>query len=592
MLLTGEVDAVAMARIIPPQIGPQSEAPPGEKLLFEKFQDSSKTSGWVVLHSLDVAEHRQKPSGELDFVITVPEMGVLCIEVKSHQHIRCEDGKWFFGKEQRPGESPFKQVRGAMYGLLEDFKEKNPDLGHVPFWPAVCFPFIHFNQDSVEWHSWQIIDAHRLQVAGVAEAVHNVLKNARRHLEEQASAPWFDSGSVSPTPGECRRMADALRPQFEFFESPASRARRRSEEIKEYTERQLVALDAMHAQDRVFFTGPAGTGKTFLALEAARRAAAQGEEVLFLCFNRLLGEWLDDQMRDLDRVDTGTLHSLMLQLTNESVEGDESPEFWNQRLPHEAASKMLRDEEPSDYDRLIVDEAQDILKETYLDVLELLVDGGLQYGKWVITGDFSNQSIYGGNYFEKEVQALTPKAFLSEIDAWAPILPLRRNCRNTPRVANAVEASADLDPGYSSVLRPDTGIDPQFYAYSDDKEQRKRLLQLLNRLYELSYRAEDIVLLSPCSSERSIASKIQKSPWGQRLQPYEGKEGGYVRYTSIHAFKGLESPVIVVTDVDSLADPEDRELFYIAGSRSQERLIVLVAKEARDNLLEIALPGS
>src|SRR5690606_12044860 len=101
------------------------------------------------------------------------------------------------------------------------------------------------------------------------------LYHARQYLGDNPSARWFRQDSARPTPAECRRIADVLRPNFEFFESPGSRARRREEEIRYFTEKQTRALDAMAWNPRVAFSGPAGVGKSLLAIEAARRARAQ-----------------------------------------------------------------------------------------------------------------------------------------------------------------------------------------------------------------------------------------------------------------------------------------------------------------------------
>jgi hypothetical protein len=43
---------------------------------------------------------------------------------------------------------------------------------------------------------------------------------------------------------------------------------------------------------------------------------------------------------------------------------------------------------------LVIDEAQDLLEDEYLDVLDLLVKGGLAGGRWAFFGDFERQAIY------------------------------------------------------------------------------------------------------------------------------------------------------------------------------------------------------
>ena len=56
---------------------------------------------------------------------------------------------------------------------------------------------------------------------------------------------------------------------------------------------QYTILDGLAKNPRMVIEGSAGTGKTLLAMECARRHAAQGRRVLFVCFNRLLADHLD-----------------------------------------------------------------------------------------------------------------------------------------------------------------------------------------------------------------------------------------------------------------------------------------------------------
>ncbi len=86
-----------------------------------------------------------------------------------------------------------------------------------------------------------------------------------------------------------------LRPDFEFYESPKARARRLDEEIRRFTEEQFAVLDQFARNPRVIVDGSAGTGKTLLAVEQARRSASAGRRVLLLCFNRALAKWLAEE---------------------------------------------------------------------------------------------------------------------------------------------------------------------------------------------------------------------------------------------------------------------------------------------------------
>src|SRR5262249_53967516 len=141
---------------------------------------------------------------------------------------------------------------------------------------------------------------------------------------------------------------------------------------------------------RVAFEGPAGTGKTMLAIETARRGGAAGRRVLLLCFNRLLGKWLEEEAAALKpEVTARTLHSHMLEAAGErpSSAGNDSY-FWETTLPRLALNRLV--EGIGDgylFDELVVDEAQDVLRDDYLDFLDLSLKGGLTSGRWRLFGD-------------------------------------------------------------------------------------------------------------------------------------------------------------------------------------------------------------
>jgi len=57
---------------------------------------------------------------------------------------------------------------------------------------------------------------------------------------------------------------------------------------------------------RAVILGVAGSGKTLIAAEKARRLAAQGFDVLFTCFNRPLAEFLAQTIGRTERVTVST----------------------------------------------------------------------------------------------------------------------------------------------------------------------------------------------------------------------------------------------------------------------------------------------
>jgi DNA helicase IV len=319
---------------------------------------------------------------------------------------------------------------------------------------------------------------------------------------------------------------------------------------------------------RVIFEGPAGTGKTLLALEAVRRGHAGGGKVLFLCFNRLLGKWLEGQTAPLSpRVRASTLHRQMLRVAGDSLPlGEPSNEFWQHTLPLRAIDALLSDNTVSEvYDELVLDEAQDCLTPQYLDFLDLSLQGGLAAGRWRFFGDFERQAIYGADISIEELRT-------SRLGS-PPIYSLRANCRNTPRVAELVHLLGGLAPPYDRILRPDDGVEPEINYYQNDAEQCAILEEILTRLYREGFQGSSISVLS-ARATAPCAESLRNEPWRDRLRNY-GSSPHHIGYCSIHAFKGLESPAIVVTDIEHIGDETSRALFYVAVTRAVQRLFIL-----------------
>lgn len=54
-----------------------------------------------------------------------------------------------------------------------------------------------------------------------------------------------------------------------------------------------------------------------------------------------------------------------------------------------------------------------------------------------------------------------------------------------------------------------------------------------------------------------------------------------MRYGTVHAFKGLDSPAVILTDIASFGSARDQTLFYVGASRARDELTVLMSQNAR-----------
>ncbi len=570
-----------MARMIPPEILDDCSST-GEREVFYHLRNGVGTDDWIVLHSLGVAQHDRQVEGEIDFLIMIPKLGVLCLEVKGCTSLHRSEGLWYYGTSKKGDtRGPFRQAAEAMYSLRSRLLTEHKDLGDTVFWSAVVFPFIPFEKDSPEWHSWQVIDRPKWKARPFPELVIGVLKNAREHLSSCETSDWFDPTSESPSPKVCEIIAQSLRGDFEAKESPAAARRRRSAEVIRFTEEQYTALDAMKSNKRVVFEGPAGTGKTVLALEAVKRSIGVGQKTLFLCFNRNLGNELQSKCKPMgSKVVADTLHGIMVRLVGEhKVPEKPTQEFWHYELPELATLKAMELDEDEAYDALIIDESQDILRKEFVDFLDAVLKGGLRSGKWMMFGDFENQAIYGGNSLEETLDVL---------QIAVPVYTLGINCRNTPGIAAAASKIGRLSPDYTRILRPDNGpkTHPTYKLYGSRYPQADHLIETLNELWKQGFRGDDIVILSPCRTANSIVPSVDVSPWKERIKPLNGTGDGHIPCCTIHAFKGLEASAVIVTDIEKISSASDKALLYVAATRAQDRLILLVSENLIDDLHE------
>ncbi len=558
-----------MARMLPAVIDPTCRSP-GERDLFLQLRDDPVTDGWTVLHSLDLAEHPRQVVGEADFVVIIPGKGILCLEVKACRTLRrdVDQGLWYYGSSATGDpRGPFRQAAGALHAIHDHLAKNGPELARIPIWSAVVFPYLNFAENSAEWQPWEVIDQPKLRLHSMGYLCMEVMDKARAHLAAKSS---FDPTRPVLDPAMCKFVERVLRPSFEVLEPPRNRLQREENEVYAYTAEQLACLDALSANPRVIFPGPAGTGKTVLAIESARREAKLGHRVLLVCFNRLLGQWMAEQVASQALITCQTLPAYMVHVSGVDVdETGKDQEFWNRTLPGLALEAMMKLEQ---FDALVVDEGQDLLKEANIDVLDLAVKGGLRSGRWRLFGDFAHQRIFAGDL---TIESFQEKYGLTGV----PRYELTINCRNTPRIAKRAEALGHLAPGYSKYLRPDDGVEPRFAYYGEPASERALLARVVAQLQDEGRTLEEIVILSARAAEKSIARELRDLP----TCGIEG-EPGKLRCGSVWTFKGMEAPVVIVTDVDSWHDTRTPDLLYTASTRARQELVVLVNKAVRAEL--------
>lgn len=584
-----------MARMIPPLVA--ADAPGGERQLFAKLRDDPRTREWLVLHSFDIRRHVARAEGEADMLIVVPGQGVLCVEVKGCGVVR-EAGLWKYSYDPPTTSTvgPFRQASQAGHSIRQYLAHKDPSLGSLLFHSAVLFTEVDFTERSLEWEPWQIIGRSDFLRQPISTTVTRVLEAAHSQCRSRKSVPRWYGDHSRPTIRQLESILRLLRPDFEYVASGRNNVELAEAAVRRFTEEQFEALDHLEDNPRVVFKGPAGTGKTFLAIEAARRAVRDGKSVALLCFNSLLAGWLkreteliaeEAKARSLS-FHVGSLSGLMRSIAKIDVPPAPDSDFWEIELPMRAVDVLLTDrrEIPS-FDLLLVDEAQDLLSDAYLDVMELLSNGGLASGHWAMFGDFERQAIYAD-----DGAALGLERLRGRTADGVSTYRLRINCRNATRIAEAVTITSGLSPGYSRVLNEAESADVEPVFYRSASHQVELLLSTIARLLK-SFVPAEIVVLSMRADASSCVARLAREQAGWHFASYreEPAEGVSIRYASVHAFKGLEAPAIVLTDIEGIGDEQAKALLYVGMSRARVALHVLMNERLRSSYDEMLTAG-
>ncbi|MEH6463890.1 MAG: ATP-binding domain-containing protein [Shewanella psychromarinicola] len=549
--------------IMIPRVYDQSTPSPGEKNFFERISNDNKTTDWVILHSLNIAHHKTNIMGEIDFLVIIPKVGVLAVEIKAHRYISVDCGKWYMGRNDQHGtvRSPFVQVNQSMFSLKDYIRENYSPLQNIPIFPLVIFTHTEFSFKSIEWNSNQYVSCKEYRSQPISEVLLKRFKKIKKEYLTKSSTKWLQSNQERPNKKEVEKLVELLRPSLESPSEAVSLGDEINIDLVKFTAEQFGALDMMEDNSRLIFNGAAGTGKTFIAIESAIRAATKGYKVLFVCMNKLLSEMLRLAI-DNENIKVTTLHALMRKYDPSPAE--DTSQYWETDLPQVCYLNMLEQIKEDDFfDLLIMDEAQDIIgNELWLDCLDLLLTDGLSNGKWHIFGDLSYQSIYNHNMSKLDLLNNIKNRNVNN-----SIVTLRKNCRNVETSARLSMTLANIRSPYQSYLRNNKSIiNSKIRVFVSEEEQLNILISIINKCFDAGFIESDIIILSKVAESKCISFKYQDK---LSAKPYKSDVKG-LRFTSIHKFKGLEAPIIILTDFDEIESDNSKTLLFTGASRATD----------------------
>ncbi len=571
-----------MATMIPPAYS-DSTSSNAERKVFNWLQKDSGTSDWTVFHSLNLSVQTSRRYGEIDFVLLIPGLGIVCLEVKGGG-IRCDNGVWSSTGADRVihelKRSPFAQARANMFSLRERMSEhfgRTHALCSVPIGFIAVYPDCKCPPESPEFTRAEVIDCDDL-----GEPISkSIFRYAKAKLTFPNGGAGFKQGPLF------KELRTFLRPDFDRAIARSATIGNSEGKIIEFTTEQLERLEELEANPRCLFEGAAGTGKTLLALHLAKERAAEGKRVLFICFNRLLGRWLTKEAGVTPRLRAGSFLSTLRKLVLLS-------EFENQYLDKEQSipgnelsglvceyGRLAILEFEEQFDVLVVDEIQDLSSAAIFSVFDDWLVGGLSDGEWAFFGDFTRQSLYkaaadGSEVLKKYCPSLTRSKLL-------------RNCRNTRQIAEAATVLSGFDKyPYKASIADGTPV--QYHYWKDRSDQLTEIEDCIRKYVADGIVANDIVILSPYRPENSGlngTNQIAGIPLVDVADESRPVPSGSMGFSTVHAFKGLESSVILLVDIEAVGLEDQKAMLYVGMSRARSALHVFASRAAKASISEL-----
>ncbi|MGL4607577.1 MAG: NERD domain-containing protein [Eubacteriaceae bacterium] len=558
---------------LPPYCGDEVKSS-AERKMFEVLQELELKNA-VILHSLGLPKHNSKVYGEIDFVV-VCELGIACLEIKGGR-VECRKGQWFFtdryGNEIKKNESPFAQVTGNMFSLKNIIKARfrnNVYFNSILFASGVVFPDIEFTSKGEEIIPEIIYDALSPDITGYLNNVFEYWRDQQRSIPSTLSIH------------DIKEIVDYLRGEFLFQPSLGSRI----EEVERYllrsTEDQKAVIKGLAGNRHLLIKGGAGTGKTFCALDHAKREVENGHKVLYLTFNKNLANRLNQETESRDGLKIINIHGLFGDLVpiDLNVLNQDNKVYFEEIMPEQCYQWLkampLAELINIQYDVLVIDEAQDMLRANYLYCLDLLLRGGLEKGKWAIFYD-EKQNLFNPQFEEGlEILELYQNTKFS----------LFTNCRNTRQIAGF---NSKISSYESKELLREDGEEVSVINYEKKENFDNSLNSLMKYLKKEKVKMEDVVFLSPKKYENSqLKPAMDKQGGMNEINENKANQRNQPIYATIQGFKGLDSKVVVLVDMNKIFAQNFSKYMYIAVSRARSKLFVMVDekvnKERMDNL--------
>lgn len=569
--------------MIPARARPKANS--SERALFNAIESIQDRPNWTCIHSLSLTDNLFTIDGEADFVVLVPGKGILVIEAKSPSYVEYKDGEWYLDRTPKPEKSPLDQLNKATSSIYR-FLENRDLYKDFPIARLVWFTSISQHQldnkspGDMQFYFWEI--ALKDDLSKTAETIEKVLDN---YIETHKDREQMELDPAAFDDEAAKAVSRALINDFKTLTTPEGRYADRANAAREALEEQKAILDLVETNDHLYLDGAAGTGKSYLLMDLAMKSAKAGKRSLLVCWNVMMAEELKRLMGPRENLDVYDFNSMMLEICGlQRNKKNASSDWYDNELPTKALEVLDAKPHWGDYEGIFVDEFQDIAGNAkILELLFKLSASKKPKGTQLVLAGDQNQQILSeksipGNPFE------VAKYLIPDLMH----IRLRTNCRNAPSLTKNLAEITGVNADIIKHRLPDStagGLE----VVSAKPGQEAKLLALTIRSLLEEYRPQDIRILSPFGFNSSLVGKLffkeshsSDERWLKTVLKNPNSESGEIRWRSIAKFKGLESDVVIITDVNQEAHDFIKstgkslgEVLYVGITRARYKCVVI-----------------
>jgi len=521
----------------------------GEKALYTALSKLSDEFTVCYSYKYGIVDEDKSnfPYREADFVLLHPQLGYMVIEVKQGD-ISCFRGGWQEfknGNNCELGKNPIEQAQSAMFSIMNQYREKLHHNFPLKVRYALCFP-------ECDRISGEIPSMIKESSIFLFDDIVDVSQLEKKIIDT------FGGKSTGKNEQCIRELVEkVLAPRYEIYarlEDKMDMHYKLSQRIM--TDEQNRILEETEYDNRKIFVGGAGTGKTWIAKEKARRLAQAGNKVFLTCYNKKLATL---EFKDLhENIVAINFHDYLEYILSKKGYSIDKPVdlsqmdiYYRETLPNMGFDYFSSLEEVDKFDAVIVDEGQDF-REDWITCLEACLKNN---GYFYIFAD-PNQNIFANDIGKIKQMPISKHK-------------LTKNLRNTEVINGWVKT---LYPESSLVPEIKGGLEVKHFKWKTYEDEKKQIENEVGRLISQGIKPRRITLVSGHKRGKSCMADVDKlKNWPVRNT---GDDASAIKFDTIRSFKGLEADIVFLIDVKQDSPVYTKADIYVGGSRARFLLYI------------------